>query len=300
MKQTSNLDHWLIRRAARAAPAVLAARLEEEWLADLAARPSYFSRLRFAIGCCWATRVIAFENRPARVSVLSAAAGARGVIALPNALAHLSRRSSTFILVAALHGALFYLVVTTVTRTHHEVTPPPLQNQVMDTSRPVVAPKFEDPLLSRTKLTVPPPPPLIFEPEPKAVDDVQVVNDPPKPLATEPRVIWQDPGVPQPPSHVRSTIQGGPGAGFPNPDDFYPLPAKRLNEEGIATVQVCVDAKGRLTSDPVTMQGSGSIRLDQGAIKLATSASGHYRATTEDGRPVSACYPLRIRFQIKY
>ena len=58
----------LIRRAARGAPESLSQRLEEEWLADFAARaPSAMSRLRFALGCCWATQVIAIEFQPSSV-----------------------------------------------------------------------------------------------------------------------------------------------------------------------------------------------------------------------------------------
>jgi TonB family protein len=72
-----------------------------------------------------------------------------------------------------------------------------------------------------------------------------------------------------------------------------------MEEQGIATVRVCVDVNGRLTSDPTTLQSTGSSRLDEGALKLARAGSGHYRATTEDGRPVNSCYPFRIRFQLK-
>jgi TonB family protein len=72
-----------------------------------------------------------------------------------------------------------------------------------------------------------------------------------------------------------------------------------LEEQGNVTVQVCVDGKGRLTSDPTTLQSAGSPRLDEGALKLARAGSGHYRATTEDGQPVNSCYPLRIRFELK-
>jgi TonB family protein len=81
--------------------------------------------------------------------------------------------------------------------------------------------------------------------------------------------------------------------------DFYPPPSIHLREQGVSTVRVCVDAKGRLTSDPTTLKGSGSARLDEGALKLARAGSGHYRAATEDGQPVGSCYPLGIRFQLK-
>jgi len=58
-----------IQRAARRAPPALSQRLEEEWLADLAARRGAIPRLRFALGCSWATRVIAYElGTPARAA----------------------------------------------------------------------------------------------------------------------------------------------------------------------------------------------------------------------------------------
>src|ERR1700733_2865426 len=68
------VSQWLVHRAASATPRALAARLEEEWLADIATRPSVFSRLRFALGCCWATMVIAHELS-AQVPVTSTATG---------------------------------------------------------------------------------------------------------------------------------------------------------------------------------------------------------------------------------
>src|SRR5436305_1066632 len=55
---------------------VLAAqRLEEEWLADLAARRGQVSRLRLAIGCCWATRVIAYEHSATGMPAAGSATG---------------------------------------------------------------------------------------------------------------------------------------------------------------------------------------------------------------------------------
>jgi hypothetical protein len=60
-----------------------------------------------------------------------------------------------------------------------------------------------------------------------------------------------------------------------------------------------VDDKGRLTAVPTLAETSGSASLDEGALKLAKAGSGHYRATTEDGRPVSSCYQFRIRFNFK-
>jgi hypothetical protein len=69
----------LIRQAARGAPPVLAERLEEEWLADLAAQPSGFAALHFALGCCLATCVIAREHRFASATVISSLTSANSL-----------------------------------------------------------------------------------------------------------------------------------------------------------------------------------------------------------------------------
>jgi len=72
-----------------------------------------------------------------------------------------------------------------------------------------------------------------------------------------------------------------------------------MEHQGLVTVRVCTDDKGRLTAAPTLAETSGYPGLDQGALKLAQAGSGRYRATTEDGRPVSSCYPFRVRFQYK-
>jgi TonB family protein len=101
----------------------------------------------------------------------------------------------------------------------------------------------------------------------------------------------------EPPAVARVT--GGPGSGFPIPDDFYPSVSIFKGETGSATVKVCVNSKGRLTSEPSIEESTGSVRLDGGAINLAKAGSGHYRPSTEDGRPVDSCYAFRVRFNLK-
>jgi hypothetical protein len=78
-------------------------------------------------------------------------------------------------------------------------------------------------------------------------------------------------------------------------------PSFAMVRHGVVTrqwVPRAVDAKG-LTSEPTTVKGSGSARLDEGALKLARAGSGRYRATTEDGQPMNSCYPFGIRFQLR-
>jgi len=127
-----NVAYWLIQYAARRAPESLADRLKEEWLSDLEGRPSGVSRLRFAIGCCWATRVIAYEHQPSGVAVSNTAVASQGLIAYADQdIGFLSLRSSTFFLVLSLHVVLIYGFMTALSHTHKSAMPDPLQNQTL-------------------------------------------------------------------------------------------------------------------------------------------------------------------------
>jgi protein TonB len=290
---TEAITSWLIHHAALSAPASLSERLQEEWLADLAARPSALSRLRFALGCCWATRVIAHEYRASSVPVASSAMGEKLMIAnLHSDSGFFARRSTTFLLVVCLHIALFYALMTGLTFKIFKVIPTTLQTRILQEPRPRELPlPLPQPQLTTAKIEVPILPE--FTPPGDFNENVDVPIQPPStptPLLQSPRSI---------PLHEVNRVQGGPGNGFPNPDDYYPSAAKRLEEQGVSTVRVCVGANGRLTSDPTTVQTSGSSRLDEGALQLAKAGSGHYRATTEDGRPVNSCYSFRVRFEFR-
>jgi hypothetical protein len=105
--------HWLIYHAAHRAPESLSSRLEEEWLADLESRSSSWSRLRFALGCCWAILVIVGEyprsRVPAEIPAASSAAAAKGFITLADRnFGYFSLRPGTLFLIAGLHAAVFY------------------------------------------------------------------------------------------------------------------------------------------------------------------------------------------------
>lgn len=124
------VTHWLIRHAAHRAPECLSSRLEEEWLADLESRSSPLPRLRFALGCCWATMVIVGEYPRSRVPAASSAAAARGFVTLDDRnFGYFSLRSGTLFLIAGLHAALFYGLIATLAHTRGAETSPNLQNQ---------------------------------------------------------------------------------------------------------------------------------------------------------------------------
>jgi protein TonB len=282
----------LIRHAARNAPPPLAERLEEEWLADMATRQGQISRLLLGLGCCWATRVIVAEHCALNVSAASAAAGSTTVTAQAEpSLTFLPRRTSALLAIIGVHIVVIYAFATGLGHQFIKELQPPLIADFLKDARPN---------------DTPPPPPKIDMSQPPKVDlgpppDI-VIDDGPGPTAISneaPRTVV-DSLPPQPPPAVQlKRVSGGPGKGFPNSEDYYPPAARRLGEQGNTAIQVCVDPNGKLTAEPKVMQSSGSARLDEGAIKLAKAGSGHYRATTENGTPVSSCYGYLIRFNLQ-
>ena len=283
------LAEWLIHRAARSAPADLVDRLQEEWLADLGGCPSTASRLRFAVGCCWAVRIIAIEYA-AGAATAATPSGEKLAVARPGGDPDFFPRNAlTVIAVVAFHIAVFYALLVGMGVDVTRIVPTSFQTTIIPDPQP--APP--SPLLPRPTVTgfvLPVPPPEL--PTTSVTEDtVDVVPEaagghPTSPTSTAP-------------SHEVSIVTGGPGAGFPATDDFYPSAAKRAEEQGVATVRVCVDPAGRLTAIPSLVQGSGYSRLDDGALQLAKAGSGHYRASVEDGHAVNGCYAFRVRFQLR-
>jgi TonB family protein len=197
-----------------------------------------------------------------------------------------SRRGATFLAVACLHAAVLYGLAMGMGSEIVKLIPPPLVVRIFPPpprSQQALPPKYDAPSMT---FKAPPnelPPPILATP------------DAPEMLPYEPPRIETGPQLPP----VINREQGGPGPGFPSTNDYYPSISIFKGEQGVATVQACVDGKGRLTAEPTIIQSTGSSRLDEGAIRLAKAGSGHYRATTENGRAVSACYPFRIRFDLR-
>jgi len=280
----------LIQHAAHSAPPPLAERLEEEWLADLAARRGQVSRLLFGLGCCWATNVIAREHRELNVSAATTATGSTTMTTqVQPPLTLLPRRTTVLVAIVGLHVAIIYAFATG------------LAHRLIE---PLQGPMIADVVRETRTLPTPPPPPTVdlYRPPidlgPEPLIDTGVDRGP-DPIHTDvpPIVETLPPQRPVPPPVKR--VSGGPGKGFPATDDYYPAASIRLGEQGSSAIQVCVDSSGKLTSEPQVMKSSGSSRLDEGALTLAKAGSGHYRATTENGTPVSSCFGYLITFTLK-
>lgn len=271
---------------------MLAERLEEEWLADFAERKSALARLRFGVGCAWATRVIAHEYLEPKVAATTAsgAAVATSHYQGPD-FSLVSRRTVAVLGIIGLHALIIYGFATGIVHKVLVKIVPPI-SVIQPTPRVIQPPPQlpADPTLQRQIPLIRDPDVVKFETEnddaPHAVPDVQ-------PTLTRP----VDPVVPPPPAIHR--VGGGPGKGFPNSSDFYPPAEIRGRVEGTTGVNVCTDEHGRLTAAPTIVKSSGSAGLDQGALRLAKAGSGRYRASLEDGRPVSSCYSFQVTFNLR-
>lgn len=83
-----------------------------------------------------------------------------------------------------------------------------------------------------------------------------------------------------------------------SPDDYYPQASITLQEEGIATVRICVGPTGRLEGRPTIERSSGSRRLDNAALQWAREALTFTPATV-NGAPVADCKGFRVNFNLK-
>ena len=284
LRQIDRIASRLIRHAAHHTPPSLQERLEEEWLAEMAGRAGRIARLRLALGCWWAASAIAHDWAASGVAATPGSSSTAAAYAAQGPR-FLSPRTAALILIACLHLALIYFLAIGLGNRTVAALPPSIVTEVRD------EPRSHQP---------PPPPPLVrlarppieaVEPAiplslPTDADPVQGVFERPK----------ESPAAPPP--KVGDRIVGGPAKGFPATADYYPDASRRLGEQGATAVQVCVDPRGRLTSEPTLTQSSGSARLDGSALTLARAGSGHYRPTTEDGRAVTACFSFRIRFEL--
>src|SRR5262249_60668910 len=95
-------------------------------------------------------------------------------------------------------------------------------------------------------------------------------------------------GAPARPAHPKASSAPtaiGLGKGFPNVDDYYPDASRRLGEEGLTIVDICVGPDGKLTEAPKVGKSSGHDRLDQAAGKVASVGSGRFKPATQGGKP---------------
>jgi protein TonB len=197
----------------------------------------------------------------------------------------LSRRAIVLVFIIVLHVLLAYGLATGLARKAIELIAPPIQSDIIEEVQQHDLP--------------PPPPPPEFERPPVEVPPPDINIDVPVEVAQSTAItdVTDKHLPPAPAPHASSKTNPTTGKNFPNSADYYPAASMRLSEEGSAIVHACVAPTGKLSEDPTIAKTSGSARLDEGAIKLAKA--GHYVAGTEDGKPVTGCFNMSIKFQLK-
>jgi protein TonB len=200
---------------------------------------------------------------------------------------YFTRRTAVFALIIALHVFILWAFATGLARKAIEVLAPPIQTDILQEEK--------------TKNEPPPPPPpemkrQVVEVPPPDIN-IAMPEVGPQTTAITARVAEKAP-APIAKAAVAATAVGL-GKGFPNVDDYYPDASRRLGEEGLTVVDVCVGPDGKLTEPPKVNKTSGHERLDQAAVKVASVGSGRFKPATEDGKPVAKCTQLPIRFKLR-
>jgi protein TonB len=200
----------------------------------------------------------------------------------------LPRRTSAFLVVVCLHIGIVYLFATGLASKVIQLIPPNMTANMLD---PVRA-------------TEPPPQPPPPSPERFKIEQIVTpefpIDAPEPPGAIQAVIPVPTPTpAPQPVTPPVVRMPGGVGKGFPNTDDYYPPAAVRAGQEGTAGVHVCVDERGRLTSEPALAESSRVASIDGAALRLARVGSGHYLPASENGKPVSSCYTFHVVFRLR-
>jgi protein TonB len=198
----------------------------------------------------------------------------------------MTKRGAVLVAIILLHLFLVWALATGLARRAIEVLAPPIQTTIVEETKKEEAP--------------PPPPPPQFERPPGELPPPDVTINMPVETNTTAIQVTNTPVLKAPPvaAPTRRTALGV-GRNFPSSDEYYPDASRRLEEQGTVTVHVCVGPDGKLTEEPTSAKGSGSARLDAAGLRLTKAGSGKFVAATEDGKGVTACSSLPIKFVLR-
>jgi len=200
----------------------------------------------------------------------------------------LRRVPTRLVLVAGVHLALIYALMTGLGVHAFRVEPPSTTIRMLD---PVV------------------PPPEKFVPPDPSVTDAPVLTTEVPPLGE-----FEIPELPQPPARdpLPSGVDPGPRGGTSTPEPVvsaaavdphhpltqppYPLASIRNNEAGALSLAILIGIDGRV-HDARVVQSSGSQKLDQAAVNEA-KAHWHLLPATRNGVPFEEWLTLRVVFRL--
>ncbi|MBV8877760.1 MAG: TonB family protein [Gammaproteobacteria bacterium] len=198
-----------------------------------------------------------------------------------------TRRTAVLAAIIGLHVFIAWALATGLARKAIEVLAPPIQTDIVQEEKNKAEPPPPPPPELRKEVVEVPPPDI----------NIAMPEVGPQTNAITARVEQPKAPAPAPKAAVAGTAIGL-GKGFPNVDDYYPDASRRLGEEGLTMVDICVGPDGKLTEPPKVGKSSGHERLDQAAVKVASVGSGRFKPATEEGKPVTKCTQLPIRFKL--
>ncbi|MEO7775184.1 MAG: TonB family protein [Steroidobacteraceae bacterium] len=175
-----------------------------------------------------------------------------------------------------------------------------LARRTMELIAPPIETKVIEEKLEEDKPPPPPPPKTEIPPVqmPPPIVEINVPMDAPNTTALSNTTSRPPPPAPPPPSaSVPGTRAGLRKGTQPMSDDYYPPTSKRLEEQGSAIVEICVAETGKIAQEPVVKTSSKFPRLDEAAVKYAKAL--RVQAATTNGKPVSDCFNLRVKFELK-
>ena len=144
----------------------------------------------------------------------------------------------------------------------------------------------------------PPPPPDLAKPPPPFVPppDINISSEAPATNAisnVQSKVAAPPP--PAPPAE-RPTQPSLLTSSLGKLDDYYPPMARRLNQEGIVTLRVTVNADGTV-ADAAVESSSGYTSLDEAAVRFAKERM-RYHPGTQGGKPVAMTTLTKVKFKL--
>jgi periplasmic protein TonB len=196
-------------------------------------------------------------------------------------------RTAALAAIIAPHVFILWALATGLARRAIEVLAPPIQTDIVQEEKNKAEPPPPPPPEMRKEVVEVPPPDI----------NIAMPEVGPSTTAITARVEQPKNTAPVARAAVAATAIGL-GKGFPNVDDYYPDSSRRLGEEGLTIVDICVGPDGKLTEAPKVGKSSGHDRLDQAAVKVAQVGSGRFKPATEEGKPITKCTQLPIRFKL--
>ena len=190
-------------------------------------------------------------------------------------------------MVAALHGAVLYLIASSLGIVPSLIPEPPIATQLIDEVRPVEPPvEPVDPRFSEPQVYVPTPvAPTSDEADPETQIITQRNDDPP----VIPDVVPVAPSV--------QLVGVRADSRHPLTQPAYPLTDVRQGNEGAVELEIYVLPSGRV-GDVRVIKSTGSPTLDQSAMEEARR-KWRLLPAMRDGEPYAQWHRLRVVFNLK-